>query len=66
MPILQYECLTCHKKFEELVKSHLDEVNCPDCGGKTKRDYSGRIYTATGQQSSACSGDCKNCKGCKK
>lgn len=32
MPILQYKCKKCGKRFEELVKSHTDTVVCPDCG----------------------------------
>ena len=33
MPILQYKCKKCGKKFEELVKVYTDKVVCPDCGG---------------------------------
>ena len=36
MPILQYKCKKCGKKFEELVRSHTDQVVCPDCGGETE------------------------------
>lgn len=38
MPILQYKCKKCGKKFEELVKSYTDKMVCPDCGGETERD----------------------------
>ena len=65
MPLLQYQCTVCDKRFEELVKSHLDKVVCPDCGGETKRDYSGTVYTSTGKQSKKCSGNCKTCSGCR-
>lgn len=41
MPILQYKCKKCGKKFEELVKSYTDKMVCPDCGGETERDYEG-------------------------
>ena len=51
MPLLQYKCKTCGKRFDELVKSYLDEVKCPDCGGETARDYSGDMFSATGKQS---------------
>jgi len=64
MPILQYKCTACDKKFEELVKSHTEKVVCPDCGGETVRDYSGTVYTATGKTGSKCSGNCKTCGGC--
>lgn len=50
MPILQYKCKKCGKRFEELVKSHTDTVVCPDCGGETQRDYSGEMYSATGNR----------------
>ncbi|MBQ8291125.1 MAG: zinc ribbon domain-containing protein [Clostridia bacterium] len=65
MPFLQYKCEKCGKKFDELVKSYLDKVQCPDCGGATVRDYSGEILTATGQTSKKCSGNCKTCSGCR-
>ena len=64
MPFLQYKCVKCGKKFDELVKSHLDKVQCPDCGGETIRDYSGTMYSSTGQSSKKCSGNCSNCSGC--
>ena len=47
MPILQYKCKKCGKKFEELVKSYTDKMVCPDCGGETERDYEGPVYYAT-------------------
>ena len=64
MPFLQYKCTKCGKKFDELVKSYLDEVKCPDCDGETVRDYAGDMYSATGKQSKKCSGNCKTCSGC--
>lgn len=64
MPLLQYKCEACGKRFDELVKSYLDEVKCPDCGGKTTRDYSGSMFSATGKPAKNCSGNCKTCGGC--
>lgn len=64
MPILQYKCPVCGKRFEELVKKFDDEVICPDCKGRAERDYSGKVYSATGTQSKKCSGNCKTCGGC--
>ena len=64
MPYLQYKCPKCEKKFDELVKSYLDEVRCPDCGETAVRSYSGEMYSATGQTSKKCSGNCKTCSGC--
>ncbi|MGN1061660.1 MAG: FmdB family zinc ribbon protein [Candidatus Scatosoma sp.] len=64
MPILQYKCKKCGKRFEELVKSYTDVVVCPDCGGETVRDYSGEMYSATGKQRKKCTGHCSTCGGC--
>ncbi|MDE6676468.1 MAG: zinc ribbon domain-containing protein, partial [Clostridia bacterium] len=45
MPILQYECPKCGKKFEELVKNHDEAVECPACGAPAKREWSGCMTT---------------------
>lgn len=65
MPILQYKCKICGKRFEELVKSYKDAVVCPDCKGETERDYAGAMYSSTGQTSKKCSGHCATCGGCR-
>jgi len=65
MPLLQYKCKQCQKRFDELVTSYLDEVKCPVCGGETERDYSGDMFSATGKQSKKCSVNCKTCGGCR-
>ncbi|MBR6703221.1 MAG: zinc ribbon domain-containing protein [Clostridia bacterium] len=65
MPLLQYKCQECGKRFDELVKSYLDEVKCPDCGGATSRDYSGDMFSSTGKTNKKCSGNCKTCGGCR-
>lgn len=64
MPILQYKCKKCGKRFEELVKKYTDSVCCPDCGGETERDYSGEMYSSTGKRSKNCTGHCSTCGGC--
>ncbi|MGN1052511.1 MAG: FmdB family zinc ribbon protein [Candidatus Scatosoma sp.] len=64
MPILQYKCKKCGKRFEELVKTYTDGVFCPDCGGETLRDYSGEMYSSTGKQRKKCTGHCSTCGGC--
>ena len=65
MPLLQYYCKNCKKAFEELVKSHEEEVRCPTCGRVAERSYCGQMFSATGKQSKKCSGNCKTCGGCK-
>ena len=39
------------KIVSSLVKVYTDEVACPDCGAKTERDYTGTMYSSTGQSS---------------
>ena len=63
MPILQYKCTKCGKRFEELVKVYTDKVPCPDCGGETIRDYSGEMYSSTGKQTKKSTGHCATCGG---
>ena len=64
MPFLQYKCPKCGKTFDELVKSHLDKVKCPDCGEEASRSYSGEMYSSTGKSVKKCTGNCKTCSGC--
>ncbi len=64
MPVLQYKCKKCGKRFEELVKVYTDPVRCPDCGGETERDYAGPMYSSTGKKSASCTGNCSTCGGC--
>ncbi len=65
MPILEYECKNCGKKFDELVKRFDEEVRCPVCGKTAERVWSGEMYSATGKPPKNCSGDCSCCGGCR-
>ncbi|MFC1978858.1 FmdB family zinc ribbon protein [Chloroflexota bacterium] len=41
MPIYEYECVECSKKFEVRRGFHDEEnVSCPDCEGEGKRMFS--------------------------
>lgn len=64
MPLLQYKCEKCGKKFEELVRKFDEPVLCPDCGAPAARDWSGEMFSSTGKKSTKCSGNCKTCGGC--
>ena len=33
MPLYEFDCLSCHEKFEQLVPSFRAEATCPKCGG---------------------------------
>ena len=65
VPLLDYKCPKCGKKFDELVPSCETEVYCPDCKTKAERDYSGKVFGGFGKKGGGCSGDCKNCSGCR-
>lgn len=65
MPLLQYKCEKCGKRFDELVSSYKDEVKCPACDVIAVRDYSGEMYSSTGKATKKCSGNCKTCSGCR-
>lgn len=64
MPFLDYKCPNCGKTFQELVKSHLETVNCPTCNSVCERDYTGSVVGGLGKKTKKCTGDCKNCSGC--
>jgi putative FmdB family regulatory protein len=34
MPLFEYRCARCDKKFEELVSGNSTEIVCPACGSK--------------------------------
>jgi len=61
MPIYEYECLKCHKRFERLVWSgDKVEPRC-ECGGEARKMPSVSSCTnakgSTGYDSGACSSD---------
>lgn len=64
MRLLQFYCTECGKKSEEFVKGGNEKLFCKDCGGELARDYSGKMFGATGKQAGGCSGDCSHCSGC--
>ena len=65
MPVLQYACPRCGNCFDELVKSHEEEVRCPVCGEVAVRSWSGNVYSSTGKPAKKCSGKCSECSGCR-
>ena len=65
MPVLHYVCPACGKKFEELVKKYDDPLVSPACGPAAAREWSGEMFSATGNPVKKCTGNCKTCGGCK-
>ncbi len=31
MPIYEFECLACHRQFEEVVLGQAEDIRCPHC-----------------------------------
>lgn len=65
MPLFDYKCPKCGKKMSKLVKTYDEVVPCPDCGSPLEKDYSGSVVGGLGKKPSSCTGNCKNCSGCK-
>ncbi len=70
MPIYEYSCQACEKKFDHLHRSMTDQekVNCPSCGSnKTARALSLFAVGAEGARSKPASvaapGMCGRCGG---
>ena len=78
MPLYEYECCSCGKEFEELVRNAEERVECPKCGkSKVVRKLSkfafkcegGSMRTTAGGGGSACStcrpgpSGCSSCGG---
>ena len=70
MPMLNYQCGDCGKKFEELVNAYnQDTLACPECNGHTlARIYEGKCLFGAqgGKGTGGCSheGGCAGCAGC--
>ncbi|HIX09698.1 MAG TPA: zinc ribbon domain-containing protein [Firmicutes bacterium] len=65
MPVFQYVCPQCGKKFDELVSRYDAAVQCPVCGAQASREWSGEMFSSTGKPAKKCSGHCATCSGCK-
>ena len=61
MPIYEYECRKCKRRFEHLLKNARDLPSaCPHCGGKDVTKVFSSFSVAMGQAASAPSG-CAAC-----
>jgi putative FmdB family regulatory protein len=68
MPIYEYVCNGCGKKFEYLVRGVSDAARCPGCESRDLRKLiSGFAFRSQGRESSSCGscsgGDCSHCSG---
>ena len=51
MPIYEYECRDCGKRFERMQSFHDEPIRvCPECGGETRRVFHpvGVIFKGSG------------------
>jgi len=73
MPIYEYQCLDCSKRFDELIGSFNkeDDVNCPGCHSNHVHrlmscfGFSSGSSSSVGSSSSSCSTcSSKNCATC--
>ncbi len=48
MPLYEFKCMACGKKFEKLV-FHEEEVRCQECGGGVQKLISSFSYQVLGK-----------------
>lgn len=72
MPIFEYRCLSCGKKFEILCgvgKSGQGDIKCPECGKSDLKKLISSPYVAGTESSSSClscsTNTCSSCSSCK-
>jgi putative FmdB family regulatory protein len=51
MPIFEYQCASCGKEFETLVRASSPPPACPDCDGTELRKKLSAFATITGSAS---------------
>ncbi|MEN6370764.1 MAG: zinc ribbon domain-containing protein [Armatimonadota bacterium] len=73
MPIYEFRCNNCDRKFEKLCKMGQNDAACPDCGGEATKLFSTFFGRSTSSDGSSCScggscdcgGECSGgCSGC--
>ena len=62
MPIYEYRCMDCRKKFDLLrsMSQSMDPAECPTCKGQSKRIASSFMAKGAGGQSLG-GGGCTSC-----
>jgi len=57
MPLYEFNCTICCRKFEELCGSAVKNMKCPSCGSEAQRVLSA-FRTGRSSSSSSSSGGC--------
>jgi putative FmdB family regulatory protein len=60
MPVYEYGCASCDRRFEtlETISAHGQEVECPDCGHRAERLISSFAAISTNGGEPASLGGC--------
>lgn len=60
MPIFDFECQECKKKFDLMISNQKkEEVQCPDCSSKNIKQLLSGFYTGTAKtHAPSCSSGC--------
>jgi len=63
MPIYEYECEKCNRRFEHLLKGSRDSPSvCPHCGAKkVKKVFSSFSVATGGMKDHSTPADCASC-----
>jgi putative FmdB family regulatory protein len=62
MPIFEYQCASCGKEFELLVRNSSSAVECPGCNGTELRKKLSAFATITGASAHAeLPASCQSC-----
>ncbi len=73
MPLYEYECLGCIKKFDYLVRNENEEIICPHCNKNNRlrklvsnfafssKDSSGNTTASSGGCGGCTSHNCSSC-----
>ncbi len=66
MPVFEYKCAECGKKFEELVSRADEPVACPTCNSTdTEKLMSAFASPGSGPSGGSCTkSSCAGCSGC--
>jgi putative FmdB family regulatory protein len=63
MPIFEYQCASCEKEFEILVRNSSPAPQCPQCGGSALRKKLSAFATISGSASALAEfpASCQSC-----
>lgn len=59
MPIFEYHCEACDRRFERIIRKPDNEVPCPECGRMANRIVSAPSATPSDNSPACASGACR-------